>query len=136
MTWATIPTAQSRAEARNTISFFSEATIATTDERRTGTVETPRDVAPAIAACWHPPHEGDEVTIRMSFRRDGSIFGRPLITYLHAREGSGGEPALARSIYAAVAACTPLPFSAGLGAAIAGRVFLMRFIAPRAEQRA
>lgn len=96
----------------------------------------PRDVARSISACWRPPHEGDEVTLRMSFRRDGSVFGKPRITYMKAAGGADGEAALANSIFAALAACSPLRFTPSLGAAIAGRIFLIRFVALRKEQRA
>ena len=96
----------------------------------------PGDVARSIAACWRPPHEGDEITLRMSFRRDGTVFGKPRITYMKSVGGLDGEAALATSIYAALAACEPLRFTPSLGAAIAGRTFLIRFVAPRKEQRA
>ena len=43
-------------------------------------INLPGEVATAIAACWRPPHDGDEITLRMSFRRDGSVFGKPRIT--------------------------------------------------------
>ncbi len=96
----------------------------------------PRDIARSISACWHPPHEGDEVTLRMSFRRDGSVFGKPRITHIKASGGADGQAELANSIMAAVAACSPLRFTPSLGAAIAGRIFLIRFVALRKEQRA
>jgi hypothetical protein len=96
----------------------------------------PRDVGASIARCWHPPHEGDEITLRMSFRRDGSVFGRPRITFMKAAGGADGAAELATSIYNAIEACSPLRFTPELGAAIAGRIFLIRFTAPRKEQRA
>ena len=96
----------------------------------------PRDIVRSIARCWHPPHEGDEITLRMSFRRDGSIFGKPRITYMKADGGADGEAALATSIYDAIAICSPLRFTPSLGAAIAGRTFLIRFVANRKELRA
>ena len=95
----------------------------------------PSDVARSIAACWSPPHEGDEITLRMSFRRDGSVFGKPRITYLKTSGEPDEEAALANSILTAITSCTPLRFTPSLGAAIAGRVFLIRFISPRKEQR-
>lgn len=96
----------------------------------------PQDVARSILACWHAPHEGDEITLRMSFRRDGSVFGKPRITYMRASGGPDGQADLANSALAAIADCTPLRFTPALGAAIAGRVFLIRFVAMRKEQRA
>ncbi len=99
-------------------------------------IGTVRDIGPALSACWNPPDEGDEITLRLSFRRDGSLFGTPRITYVKAVGGADGEAALANSIFAAVQACSPLRFTPGLGAAIAGRTFVIRFVAPRQTRRA
>lgn len=96
----------------------------------------PADLARSIAMCWRPPHDGDEITLRMSFRRDGSVFGKPRITYMRASGGADGKASLATSIDIAIRACCPLRFTPSLGAAIAGRVFLIRFVAPRGAQRA
>ena len=38
-------------------------------------------IAIGIAACWRPPHEDDQVTVRMSFTRDGAVIGEPRIVY-------------------------------------------------------
>lgn len=101
-----------------------------------GLDDVPGDVARSMVACWHAPHEGDEVTLRLSFRHDGSVFGKPRITYMKASGGADGEVELANSIIRAVTACSPLRFTPSLGAAIAGRIFLIRFVAPRRERRA
>jgi hypothetical protein len=50
--------------------------------------------------------------------------------------GLDGQADLANSVHAAVAARTPLRFTPSLGAAIAGRTFLIRFVAPRRSRRA
>ena len=122
--------------AFTTESFYSDAIIVATDEKRSGPVDLPRDVASAIAACWHAPREGDEITFRTSFKRDGSIFGKPRITYMRSAAGADGNADLANSLLDAIKACNPLPFTPRLGAAIAGRVFLIRLIASSREQRA
>ena len=122
-----------RAQARTTVSLFSEAIIVTTDEGYVGPIDTPGDVGRAIEACWRPPHAGDQVTVRVSFRRDGSVFGTPFVTFkkaLAAGPTAGAE--LTTSIEQAVARCAPLPFTRRFGAAVAGQVFLIRFIALRA----
>jgi hypothetical protein len=61
--------------------------------------------------------------------------GRPRITYVKAAGGPDGSAALANSIFAAIGAC-PLRFTPTLGAAIAGRVFTVRFVAPRKQFKA
>jgi hypothetical protein len=32
-------------------------------------------IATGIATCWRPPHEDDQVTVRLSFTRDGAVIG-------------------------------------------------------------
>lgn len=97
-----------------------------------GVVSTLADIAPALRACWHPPSAAEAerdvaASVRFSLRRDGTLFGQPRITW----EGRGGDPAFrerfAQSVVAAVRSCTPMRLSAGLGASIAGRPFVIRF---------
>ncbi len=90
-----------------------------------------RDIGPRIAACWHPPHADDQITIRLSFTRSGVLIGRPQIAFVRSSRGADGEPALVNSILVALHGCTPLRFSAALGAAIAGRVLAIRFVGHR-----
>ena len=99
------------------------------------TVAYINEIAPSIRACWHPPAGEGEITLRMSFRRDGTLLGRPRITHVHSADGPDGEAALANSIFAAISACSPR-FTPELGAAIAGRVFTIRFIAARSYRAA
>ena len=118
------------AQARTTVSYFSEAIIITTDERHVGAIDTPADVGRAIEACWRAPHVGDQVTVRLSFRRDGSVFGKPFITFRQPlAAGPDKNAQLVASIDEAIARCAPLPFTRQFGAEIAGQVFLIRFIA-------
>jgi hypothetical protein len=85
-------------------------------------------IATGIAACWRPPHDDDQVTVRASFRREGAVIGEPRIVFVQSRGGRADDPALADSIKAAIRECTPLHFSAQLGSAIAGQVLDIRFI--------
>jgi len=119
------------AEARATLvySYYSDQTIITTDEMRSGPVDLPPEVGPSIAACWRPPHQGDQITVQLSFRRDGSIFGKPRVNYVKPMNGSSAQ-ALTESIFKAIDACLPLQFTPQLAANIGGQVFVIRFIAP------
>ena len=119
------------AKAFLTSSYDSDAIVIATDERRTGPVDGPTQVGPSLDACWQAPHARDEISVRLSFRRDGSVFGQPRVVFEKVG-GSESRAALTRSILAAIKACMPLPFTPRLGASIAGRVFLIRFIAPAA----
>jgi hypothetical protein len=85
-------------------------------------------IATGIAACWRPPHDDDQVTVRVSFTRDGAVIGEPRIVFARSSGGRADDAALADSMLAAIRECTPLPFSARLGSAIAGQVLDIRFI--------
>jgi hypothetical protein len=85
-------------------------------------------IATGIAACWRPPHDNDQVTVRASFTRDGAVIGEPRIVFVQSGGGRADDPALADSMKAAIRDCTPLHFSAQLGSAIAGQVLDIRFI--------
>jgi hypothetical protein len=94
-------------------------------------IDTLRDIFRALGACWHLPeeaHSGQEVTLRLAFRRDGEVLGSPRITYSRSLSADRDRwEAVIRSVYEAFARCRPLPFTEKLGAAVAGRVFIFRF---------
>jgi len=96
------------------------------------TVTTLRDVVRAIQACWQPTgleYSGQEITILVSFKRNGEVLGRPRITHYGAGEpNAANRDAFVQAVRDAFARCSPLPFSPTLGAAVAGRPFTFRFI--------
>jgi len=85
-------------------------------------------IATGIAACWRPPHDDDQVTVRISFTQEGAVIGEPRIVFVQSSGGAADDAALADSMLAAIRDCTPLHFSARLGSAIAGQVLNIRFI--------
>jgi hypothetical protein len=105
-------------------------------ERRLDTIHAMFD---ALRACWVPPPQeaarpGMQMSVRLSFRRSGEVIGAPRVTY-----ASPDAPAAARDIYhdailAALERCTPMPFTPGLGGAVAGRPVAIRFVDDRATQ--
>jgi hypothetical protein len=101
------------------------------------TVETLRHIGPALFACWRSPDEvGDfEVRVRLSFRKDGSVIGRPRIVFSRFAGGPAEQRRIVRAVVDALAKCTPVPFSPSLGSAVAGRIFTIGFTPPsrRAE---
>lgn len=92
----------------------------------------------ALRSCWVPPGKedsrpGTQLSVRLSFKRNGEIFGKPRVTYV-----TPGLPGHVRQAYwdaveAAVERCTPLAFSGGLGGALAGRPFAIRFVDRRSS---
>lgn len=95
------------------------------------TIKEPRDIARQIARCWRPPgaRTASEVTIRLSFTRTGAVMSAPLVTYVSPGLGTDRE-AVRASILAAVELCAPFEFTDGLGSAISGRPFTLRFVTP------
>jgi hypothetical protein len=65
----------------------------------------------------------------LSFRRHGSIFGKPRVNYVKPMNSSSAQ-AITESIFKALDACLPLQLTPRLAANIAGQVFVIRFIAP------
>ena len=87
------------------------------------------EVGQALGACFPatPGLTWGAITLRVSFRRDGSVFGEPRIPFSDAPTPEQ-KAALARSLLAALKGCTPLHVSPSLGGAIAGEIFAIRFI--------
>jgi len=106
----------------------------------TGPLNTLLDIRDAIRGCWKwPPasevRQGMELTIRLSFKRSGEIFGAKL-TY-ETRDVSDDERRMYYGVLLdALKLCSPLPFSPSLGEAVAGRPFIFRFKDPRGERKA
>jgi hypothetical protein len=95
-------------------------------------VNTIRDVFARIRTCWKPPdparaHTDTEITVIVSFNRAGEILGRPRVTY-ESEQADDNDRLLYRiAAMEALQRCTPMPFTDGLGGAIAGRPFAIRF---------
>jgi hypothetical protein len=68
-----------------------------------------------------------DVTLRLAFRRDGSIIGQPFVSYSGPRRDDPEQARFIAAVRGAFAACAPLPFSKRLGGAIAGKIFSFRY---------
>ncbi|MET0744672.1 MAG: cell envelope integrity protein TolA [Microvirga sp.] len=105
------------------------------NDARVGRIDRLGQVFQALQACWSLPADasgsGQEATLRLAFRRDGTVLGEPRVTFYSPGPGSDGRGEFIRSLRAALAQCSPLPFSAAFGAANAGRPFNLRFIDSR-----
>jgi hypothetical protein len=78
---------------------------------------------------------GHHVTFRFSFRRDGTILGQPTATFSRPRRGEPEQERFIAILTGAIRSCAPLPFSTGLGAAIAGRPYLFRYMTKSAKDQ-
>ena len=99
-----------------------------------GGIETIGQVFAAVRACWRPSGPGmtgQQITVRLAFKRSGDLVGTPRITYYRPGRDDEERNRFTRSVREAFAACLPLPLSPRLGAAIAGRPFTFRFVDDR-----
>jgi hypothetical protein len=89
----------------------------------------------AIQSCWRPPagsgYSGQEITLRISFKRNGEVLGQPRITYYKAGTQADQREPFTRAVREAFERCTPLPFTESFGQAVAGRIFAFRFVDAR-----
>ena len=104
-------------------------------------LNTLKDLGAALQACWTPPpidasRDGMQITVQMTFRRNGELFGQPRITFESL--GASDDERLAYRIAVAgmLKRCAPLPFTEALGNAVAGRPFTMRFMDSRKLKQA
>jgi len=103
--------------------------------RRPPVLNTLKDIGLALGICWTahlPPVEqarpGMRVSVMLTFTKTGEILGEPRFTFV-TREASPETRALYQRVAAAaIGTCTPLPFSEGLGNAVAGRPNIFPFV--------
>ena len=93
-----------------------------------GAGSTPsRTSSPDCIRCWKPPPASRanpiDITVIVSFNRDGDILGHPRITY-ESEQATDNDRLIYRiAVMEALQRCTPMPFTEALGGAIAGRPF-------------
>jgi hypothetical protein len=78
---------------------------------------------------------GSRLTIMLMMKRDGSIFGKPRITFSHLEGDKESRQAFVDDVERAVEACLPFRVTPSLGGAIAGRPFFITLGRPKAEQK-
>jgi len=105
------------------------------DPRRPERIERIGDVFATLRTCWTPSDRdagsGQQVTLRLSFKRGGEVLGQPRITFAKTSQDVEARRRFTGSILAAFRRCVPLPFTPAFGAAVAGRPFTFRFVADR-----
>jgi hypothetical protein len=99
------------------------------------------ELGAALRACWIPPsieqsRAGMQITVMMSFRRNGELFGQPRITFESADASDAERLAYRIAVAEMLKRCAPLPFTDALGNAVAGRPFTMRLIDERKLKQA
>ena len=94
-------------------------------------LDTIRDVFAKLHSCWKPPPASRanpiDITVVVSFNRDGAIIGRPKITHESEQASDDDRLQYRIAVMEALQRCTPLPFTEALGGAIAGRPLAIPF---------
>jgi hypothetical protein len=98
-------------------------------EAESAPVDTLRDLQRAFYVCVKAPAAaGSELTIVFALKRNGSLLGKPRITYSHLVGDSDAQKRFVEDAIAAVAKCFPMSITYELGSAIAGRLFTIRIV--------
>jgi hypothetical protein len=77
---------------------------------------------------------GSRLTIMLMMKRDGSIFGKPRVTFSHLEGDKEARQAFVDDVERAVEACLPFRITPSLGGAIAGRPFVITLGSAKPEQ--
>jgi hypothetical protein len=99
---------------------------------QTAQVDNIKEAFARLRTCWKPPPASQanpdvEITAIVTFTRDGNILGRPKITY-ESENATDNDRLLYRiAVMEALQRCAPMPFTEGMGGAVAGRPFAVRF---------
>jgi hypothetical protein len=92
----------------------------------------------ALRACWVPPAMEDaslglEMSVRFAFKRTGEIMGAPRVTYVTPDTPGDVRKRYHAAITEALDRCTPMPFTNGMGSAVAGRPIAIRYVDNRSQ---
>jgi hypothetical protein len=93
-------------------------------------VDTIKDVIAKLGTCWQPPSRANtdvEITVIVSFNRDGNILGHPRITYESERATDNDRLVYRIAVMEALQRCTPMPFTEAMAGAVAGHPFAVKF---------
>ena len=78
---------------------------------------------------------GSRLTIMLTMKRDGSVFGKPRITFSHLEGDKDTRRQFVDDAERAVETCLPFRITPSLGGAIAGRPFVISLGRLKPEQK-
>ncbi|QND52245.1 hypothetical protein HB779_10230 [Phyllobacterium sp. 628] len=116
----------------NRVSLALAISLFTTPYAMAGPLNTMEDVGKAIQSCWSAPQgvQKSSVTLRFSFKRDGSLLGQPRAAAISIQGNDQARKSFVDAAMAAVTHCTPLSLSPALAQGIGGQIFTMQFASP------
>jgi hypothetical protein len=87
------------------------------------------DMWRGLSLCIGAPGDrsGSELTIVFALKRDGSLLGTPRITHSHLVGDADAQRTFVALAIDSLQKCLPVKITDGLGGAIAGRMFALRF---------
>jgi hypothetical protein len=95
-------------------------------------VDSIREAVARLRSCWKPPpaslaHPGIDITVIVSFNREGEILGHPRISYESEQATENDRLMYRIAVMEALQRCTPMPFTEAMAGAVAGRPFAVQF---------
>ncbi len=123
-------------ELQLTISSSANSAAEDAQEKDHSELNTIRQVFADLRSCWTPPSRevgkaGMQITVRVSFRRDGAPVGSPRVAYISRDASADVQNEYRSAVDRMFRRCTPLNFSPTLGGAIAGHLFAIRIVDDR-----
>jgi hypothetical protein len=99
-----------------------------------------KDIGPVLSKCLQlPPQDlarpGMQLTMRLGFSKSGKVLGAPRFTYITHEAPEGVRTAYRSAANDMLNRCQPLPLSAGLGGAIAGRPVVISIVDTRKDTK-
>src|SRR5262245_24510126 len=96
-------------------------------------INTVNELEAALLACWVPPpieqsRPGMQITVLMSFKRNGELFGQPRIIFQSSDASDAERASYHTAVTETLQRCASLPFSEAFGNGMAGQPFTMRFV--------
>jgi hypothetical protein len=83
-----------------------------------------KEIFVRLHACWKPPPLSAanpiDITVVVSFNREGVILGHPRISFESEQASDNDRLQYRIAVMETLQRCTPLPFTEGLGGAVAG----------------
>src|SRR4029079_8681605 len=106
---------------------------------QTPQLDTITDVFLRLPPSWKPPPLSQanpiDITVIVSFNREGAILGHPRITYESEQASDNDRVSYRVAVMETLQRCTPLPFTEAWGGAVAGRPFAIPFRTRKREPK-
>jgi hypothetical protein len=103
-------------------------------------INTVNGLEAALLACWVPPpldqsRPGTQITVLLTFKRSGELFGQPRITFVSPEASEDQRSAYRAAVAEMLKRCASLPFTESFGNGMAGAPMSMRFVDDREQPR-